>query len=452
MNLIKLLPASLILLLTATQTLSGQKSFHPGYIVTNDNAQVMGLIDISGLKTDSYSISFRETDTSMVLTFTPSMVKAFKYDSDYYVSAEVEADMSADSPEKLLERLTMADAVHAKAFMEANNAYVEKVIPTGDVQYRSGDTIMTLKPDNIKLNIFLKAVVAGTVNLFYFRDNLGKEHFYISNTYGTKEELNRLFYADNTKLVSLVVYEVDYYKPQLIKYMAGDADFEKRVLKTQYNLNSLAKLVNDYNTSTSRGAVMISSQETIIKYGVTAGGGLINLNFISHSSPLDYIDFGYKPIFMAGGKVEVNFPGAQRRFSLVSDLSARYFKTDGTGSKPYYEYSSSFEVAYVQVSPMIRFRITEGDIYPFVNAGFFYSFFIMNENSITEEHYGNTMEYDAISDDGLRKQEQGFNLGAGMNIKKFSLEGRYEFGNGYSKAISMQSLTGTLLFSATYTF
>lgn len=238
-----------VICLFHVQNLNAQKSFQPGYIITNDNIEVKGFIDFKGFKQDPTCIKYRATDSSKVMILTPKLIKAFKNEEDYYVSATVKIDISPTSAQELLKNQSIDDGAQRRTFNEASQVSVEKIVPAGEIRYRSRDSVVVVRPNNIEASVFLKTLATGTMNLFYFKDTAKKEHYYVSNVPGQYEELNRVFYVDNTKSIRLLVYEVEFYKPQLIKYMAGQPSFEDKIFKMSFTQNSITGLIKDFNAA-----------------------------------------------------------------------------------------------------------------------------------------------------------------------------------------------------------
>lgn len=442
-----------------------KKSFHPGYIITNDNIEIKGFIDIRGMRHSPDNIRFRETDTSRILTFLPSTILSFKYDDDYYVSATVNADMSPSGPEELLKSQYNEVGLNMRTYFNANSISKQKIVPTGDIHYKSGDSTYVLKPFNTQLSVFLKTLVTGTLNLYYFRDALNKEHFYISTENGTYEELNRMFYADIAirpipnynwgYKQYITVYDVEFFKSQLIKYMAEEISFNDRVLKMPFTRHSLIDLIKDYNSTTSKGEEIYveAGRGNKYKYGFTGGAGVANIDY-SGARSIGKVDFGYDPVFMAGGYFDIIFYGAQQKFSLNTDLTFRYNKSTGKYSQIYgnEDYSSTFEIISFRINPSVRYRFLSGPVTPFLSVGFLHSFFLKDKNTLTtiDNIGGTSSTIVPISDP--KKTEQAFTGGLGLIIRDISLEARFEKGNGDSSYLSLGSSSKIFFLAFSYSF
>lgn len=70
--------------------LNGQTNFRPGYVITNENDTLRGLLDYRGEFKNSKSCDFRENEASIVQKFKPFDIKGYRFiDSKFYVSKSV---------------------------------------------------------------------------------------------------------------------------------------------------------------------------------------------------------------------------------------------------------------------------------------------------------------------------------------------------------------------------
>ncbi len=451
------------MLLSPGLQVAGQLWFQPGTIYTNDNKELEGEIDIRGLKREPYSIVFKASDEAEPVTFAPTEIKGFKVGSDQYVSAYIKMDTSPSSMEELLNYKYGPDGRFQKAYYEANRIAKEKLVPKGVVRFTEGDSVYTIVPVNKELYAFLKRLVTGSLNLYYFRDEVFKEHFYVSSMPGQYEELNRMFFAESVQSKSQtlwnykvygVVYEIEFFKPQLINYMSENKSLCHKVMKSEFDQRSLEDIVFEYNKSTGEGAerLTIQREKNKFNFGLSAGVGVGNIEFISLGDPLKYIDFDYKPVYSFGGAAELVFPTLERRFSLGTEATMFYSETNGSGSKPYYSYEADFEMLSVKFEPYLKARLLDGGTTPFIKGGLFYSFILLNNNSLSESYFDVTTTRDAIEPENSKKQEHGFFVAVGCQINKLNLEGKFEKGNGILKSYSTDSSTKNFVFAVTYFF
>ena len=91
MNL--LLKANLIIILFLSLIdLKGQTVFRPGYVITNNNDTLRGLIDYRNETKSATTCVFKESETSTAKEFKPFDIKGYGFtDNKYYVSKNVKS-------------------------------------------------------------------------------------------------------------------------------------------------------------------------------------------------------------------------------------------------------------------------------------------------------------------------------------------------------------------------
>jgi hypothetical protein len=103
---------------------------------------------------------------------------------------------------------------------------------------------------------------------------------------------------------------------------------------------------------------------------------------------------------------------------------------------------------------MLRYKFPAGKLFLFVNAGVTNGLAIGGTNEMTKE----IKFYDMERTEGgkalnkLRYYELGFVCGLGIRYKKFSLEPRFEIGNGFSAEDNLTVITNRYYFLLGYRF
>jgi hypothetical protein len=73
--------------------LNGQTVFRPGYVITNNNDTLRGLIDYKNETKNATTCVFKESETSLAKEFKPFGIKGYGFtDNKYYVSKNVKSD------------------------------------------------------------------------------------------------------------------------------------------------------------------------------------------------------------------------------------------------------------------------------------------------------------------------------------------------------------------------
>jgi hypothetical protein len=105
--------------------LSAQHDYRMGYIITNEQDTVYGLIDYRSDIRNAFTCSFKKNETDIVTDYTPSDIAAYRYiDNKYYISRNIGSE-------------------------------------------------------NVPKQVFLEYLVNGVAKLYYYRDNINKKYYYI---------------------------------------------------------------------------------------------------------------------------------------------------------------------------------------------------------------------------------------------------------------------------------
>ena len=80
-----------LLLVLSYGILHAQSNFRLGYIITNENDTIVGLIDYRTDQMNAQACTFKKTKTSPVETYSPGQITGFRFTEDgkYYVSGEI---------------------------------------------------------------------------------------------------------------------------------------------------------------------------------------------------------------------------------------------------------------------------------------------------------------------------------------------------------------------------
>ena len=93
MNLLSKVCLLFLLLLLYLSDLQGQTLFRPGYVITNENDTLHGLIDYRGDTRNAKRCDFKVDLNSTVQEFTPQTIKGYRFiDGKYYVSRSIKAN------------------------------------------------------------------------------------------------------------------------------------------------------------------------------------------------------------------------------------------------------------------------------------------------------------------------------------------------------------------------
>lgn len=177
----------------------GQNGYEPGYILTNDNDTIKGLIKLKSNYLNSRSCNFIDGNKQNARDYSPSDIKAYRIENKkYYVSKEVSID-------------------------------------------------------SVKQRIFLEYLVEGIVNLYYFKD-LQKEYFFLekdSKLIPLSNEASTVILKEKSHTGEEI--ETQYSKNsnqyrRMLTYLFQDSPGTlQKISSTGFDYRSLIKITLDYH-------------------------------------------------------------------------------------------------------------------------------------------------------------------------------------------------------------
>ena len=108
-------------------SLKGQSVFHPGYIITNQNDTIQGLIDFRGEVRNAKKCYFKKKSTDDAQEYSPFMIKGYRFvDGKYYVSRTIKDNDGKEVQVFLEFLLNGIDDLYFYAEPAINHYYIEK--------------------------------------------------------------------------------------------------------------------------------------------------------------------------------------------------------------------------------------------------------------------------------------------------------------------------------------
>lgn len=404
---------ALYLLFTlVTHHLYGQEKFESGYVITLQQDTVRGVVEKLKWQRNPNKILFKATQESPVQTFGLDDIAGFGVGDRHYVRATVKTD---DNP-------------HSNNDLTYSRAYQTR-----------------------QQTVFLQLLAGGGMkSLFYYRDERGRDNFYIRNGSYTYELLINYRYLDN-RGTDVVIVKVESFKMQLREYLAECPSVQERTISLSYSYGSIGKLFADYyaTCSSAQSVALPPADRLSLQFGGVVGGVRTQYRF-STSANLTLPVGTFPASYSATGGVFLNigFPRTSRRFSIYNELILASSKAEKVfQERPnniiVYQYDIHYGFTYLKLNNMLRFSQPLGQCTLYFNAG------IANGIAIAETNYqrkstigtSSTIVEDSKAMDYTRKHEQGILVGLGASFKRFSLEARYEKGNGISDYSNYKSET-----------
>ena len=138
--------------------LFAQKNFQPGYIINNSGQKIEGFIDYRKWDRNPDKISFMVTMEGEPITYSPLDIKSFyvKDEMSYYLKDEM---------------------------------YISAIVDIDKSPYSISELTQDFNGKFEKEVVFLSLYIQGAYNLYYYKDENKKIHYFINNQGNEIEEL-----------------------------------------------------------------------------------------------------------------------------------------------------------------------------------------------------------------------------------------------------------------------
>ena len=408
-----------ILAIFIFQTSFCQENYKPGYIISNGDT-LHGFIDYRNWEGNPEKISFKKAVSENAINYTPIDIKGFGVSDECYESAKINTEISP--------------------------------INVGDI---NDENIADL---NIEIvTAFLQTIIKGKKSLYFYRNKVGKNQFYIRqdtthNLLGYKKYYK---IQDGEKGIA----ENNKFLGQLSFYLQDCPAIQSKLKSTVYTKKSLEDLLlYYYNCTQSNFEFQKKREKTVMEFGLLTGLSLSSIKF--NTIPyLEKADYQLSANFSAGLFFEVVPPRNQRKWSLCNELIFSSYKIKGiyndyTNENNYTIYHATIGLSYLKMNNLLRYKYPVGRFFVYLNAGISNGFAVRETNKLKTEHkiYSSGSVNEGLALNEIRKYEQGYILGLGTKIKRYSFEIRSEKGNGISESSTLKSTTNRYFFLLVYKF
>lgn len=349
--------------------LRAQTDFRPGYVVTNENDTLRGLIDYRETATKYETCFFKQSAEASVVKFTAGAIRGYRF-------------------------------LHDKFF-------VSKAVKS------HSDTLET---------VFAEVIVRGKVSLFRIRDD-----FYVS------KDTSALYKLVNDRQVSQVggkrvMVESNRFIG-VLNFLMSDCDRVKSgVRNAKLYERSLTELTERYNHCRDEKPVTYKSNLPFvdISVGLTAGGSVTDLGFRNSPSPDSPFAGEFKPSVssIAGAFVDLSSPRVNQRLSFHAGVlySHSTYHSFHSYRQLYYtdRHYVTLDVKRLQVPFGIRYTFADRKYTPYVSAGLIGSYNFSGDSQwIREREVDKVVETYESKEVGLGKSQAGMWAGFGIRRQIF---------------------------------
>ena len=402
------------------EILSRESEVVEGIIISKNGDTLQGFIDYRNWENNPKEINFQYDINDEKVSYSPDDIKLFRAQGNIYVSSIVKRENSTQNINKL----------------EYNPKFHFEI-----------DTV------------FLQTLVLGEKSLYYCKNNNGENNFFIKQN----NQFELLEYKKYLKKINgkSNIVENKKFVGQLLSYLNDCQSIHSRLSKVKYDKESLKKLFAFYQACDLKLNSSDNQEKIFVKIGIVAGMSISSVQFKGYS--LTYLvntDYPKSFNFSTGIYFDLFVPRNKlNRWSSYNELFYTSYKVEGKYKNIYN--SSNYEIfntiigySYIKMNNMFRYQYSENNILLYFNIGLSNGLVIAEKNYLKKETMLsgslNIKEDKAIEE--IRKYEQGYIFGLGTIYKNYSLELRYERGNGMSIYPSLNSVIRKLYFLLGYQF
>ncbi|MEQ9440026.1 MAG: hypothetical protein RIG62_13305 [Cyclobacteriaceae bacterium] len=412
----RLLASFLVILLS--HAADAQENMVPGQIILLNQDTVAGFIDYRNWEKNPTAISFQKSLDEAPHRYASPDIRGFMVQDEHYVSAVVDREISP---------------LKTSALEYSPEIKLEKVA------------------------VFLQTLIQGSKSLYHLKDKNGKDQFYIWQNSTYQLLVYKRFFMKNKG--SKTIVESKKYIGQLKIYLNDCSSIESKLRNIKYGKNSFEKLFLHYYECTQSDLEFHKKTErTSLEVGLITGVSRTSLRF--KSTGLSYLteaDYAPSTNVAAGLFLDLILPRNQKKWVVGNEiLFTSYQATEHysrfVDERNYTYIDTEFGYSYLKMNNMARYRYPIKQVLVYAHVGISNGWAIRETNYRKEEIMSLSIKREkegkAIAD--TRKYEQGHLLGLGSQYKRWSVEIRYERGNGISAYSALNSTTKRYYFLLKY--
>ncbi|WP_165041765.1 hypothetical protein [Dysgonomonas sp. ZJ709] len=337
------------ILSVSTAVLKAQSNFKEGYIITNENDSILGLIDFRTYKMNASICRFRKTQNAETQLFHPGEIAKYRFvkEGKYYLSREIIVN-------------------------------------------------------DIPRTVFLEYLVQGMMNLYYYVDSeTNLEYYYFENVDGSMVPISKK--QDET--IDNRIKTDERYKGVLNYVFQDYPTMTKDLNKMAFARESMIQLAKEYHEiACTSGEQCIDFEndykKQFVKIKFSAYSGIQLLHYSLGNEKIRSTE-SMKSIYpVIGGQVTMSSPRWSKPMSLQLDFSFSGIKgaNEYVSGNNYYE-KYSFDALMFIGKFGVKYTYPSGKFCPTIEGGFAYSnLFSMSSTFYTEARYNGSLRAESTDD------------------------------------------------------
>ena len=382
-----------------------QSNFLPGYIINQKGEKIEGYINYLNWDKNPEAINFKSEPNGRIEKYFANYIREFRVAGEKYLSEWVDTE---NSP-----------------------------IKVNSLEYHDRLNIE-------EKQVFLQVIFEGPKSLYYYK--------------GGRYNTQNFFINENDEIV-LLRHKIYLKKPvlnprkttrrdfvgQLANYLQDCSAMVTAFQNLEYSKPALEKIfMQYYNCGDTEPTFQKQVEKFKIRFGVQGGISLTTINFNTRLQGatfyvLDNQNFNNSVNPTVGIFLDIVFPRKLRAFSLKNELLFTKYQLYGVFDEVAHSgihtiHSTELGFSYLKLNTLFNYRYPSEKFPLFFNAGISNGLSTGYNYSSERERFNqvNSGTEEGFKLDKIRTYEQSFVLGLGINLRKFSVEGRCELGNGMS--------------------
>ena len=192
--------------------------------------------------------------------------------------------------------------LNVQEFGFSNGAKYVRV--TAEIDH-STDEVKNLGPERNPIfkteTVFLKSIIEGKASLFYYRDDLLKRFFYKKDDAAITQLVYKRYRKDGD-----IISRNTYFKQQLLNDLKCDAMNESEFESLKYELNSLEKIITEYNQCQNSTSQKFKQEvkRDLFNLAIRPGIDFSSLKISSGVSEIKNVSFDKQTNFRIGVEFE----------------------------------------------------------------------------------------------------------------------------------------------------
>lgn len=265
-----------------------QINFEKGYYITNSNQRIECFIKNVDWRSNPTSFQYKQTQNSGIRSANILTIKEFGIYSE-------------------------SKFIRSKVFIDRSDEYVN---------HMSKEKRAILKEETL----FLKVLIEGKANLYFYQDNNLKRFFYNVDNSKIKQLIYKVYEASSTEMG-----KNQRYKQQLLKTLQCDQITTKTIEQLSYKQKQLINFFIRYNKCTnSNYSTIIKEIGQPITINFKIKSGIRSSSLELHPIPNRTVDFDSKFGFSLGIETEVVLPFNKRKWALFFEPTFQYYNVVGS--------------------------------------------------------------------------------------------------------------------------